>query len=1123
MSEMLPFIHLRIHTAYSLCEGAVKVSSLVKECTNNKMPACAISDTNNMFGVLDFALQCSSSGIQPITACQLDVSFTDIIAPIVLIAKNETGYKNILKLITCHYYKFPINIENLREHRNGVIALSGGYKGPAGVLFLRNTRSLATDFLNKMSSIFADNFYIEISRTHVVDESKTEDFFVNYALDKNIPLVATNEVFFLNKDMHSAQDILMCISDGTYASEQDRRHVSQHCYLKNTEEMYELFNDLPEAVINTSLIAKRCGFMPEEHPPMLPRFDDGSGNAEEDILEKQAKEGLKRRIDEEIVFYEKNRNREKEEIEREYTERLNYECSVIKNMGFCGYFLIVSDFVKWAKNHNIPVGPGRGSGAGSVVAWCLYITDLDPIKYNLIFERFLNPDRISMPDFDIDFCQDRRDEVIGYVKEKYGKDKVAHIIALGTLQARAVLRDVGRVIQMPYGQVDKISKLVPQNPAHPVDLEKALEIEPMLTNMMEEDESVNFLIKTGLQLEGLYRHASVHAAGVVIGQSAIDEIVPIYNDGESDMAITQFNMKFVEKAGLVKFDFLGLKTLTMIKQACDLVDLNISKIPLNDPKTFKLMQDANVMGVFQLESSGMRDVIQKLQPDNLEDIIALISLYRPGPMDSIPTYLARKHGEEQVIYLHPSIESILSTTYGIMIYQEQVMKIAQVMGGYTLAQADLLRRAMGKKIPEEMAKHRQLFVNGAKENGIDENVADTVFSQMEKFAGYGFNRSHAAAYAVISYQTAYLKANYLHEFYVALMNLEIANTDKIATYVQDARMNNIKVLQPDINKSQPTFKREDNCLRYALGAIKGSSVIVTTEMGEEREKNGDFKDFSDFFHRISKKCMNKRQIETLIMAGAFDSLNRNRYQVLSQFHNLSSERNANSGQKSLFAAYSKEIEIPNVPDWNAVERLEKERSSIGFYLSAHPMDEYVDFLNTFDITRSSDFATTTIKQITTAGILLSKQEKLSKNAQKYCFLQVSDQDNTFEITVMPDLYLQSSGILVIGTPLLINITIKNVDGIVRMTANSIQNIDNIIKKQKVYLELDSNADIDSLHKLLSNIEAGDNKISFIIQTNSIRKTEIETKYTKNINMENRKKIKNIRGVSFYITASKNII
>jgi DNA polymerase-3 subunit alpha len=771
------------------------------------------------------------------------------------------------------------------------------------------------------------------------------------------------------------------------------------------------------------------------------------------------------------------------------------------------------------------VGPGRGSGAGSVVGWSLYITDLDPIKYSLIFERFLNPDRVSMPDFDIDFCQERRDEVIEYVKGKYGNDRVAHIIALGTLQARAVLRDVGRVIQMPYGKVDRISKLVPANPSHPVDLEKALEVEPTLSNMMKEDESVNFLIQTGLQLEGLYRHASVHAAGVVISSEPIDEVVPIYNDGESDIAITQFNLKFVEKAGLVKFDFLGLKTLTIVKQASDLAGIDISKISLEDERTFKLLQEVNVMGVFQLESTGMRDVIQKLKPDRLEDLIALISLYRPGPMDDIPKYLARKHGEEDVVYLHPCLEPILSSTYGVMVYQEQVMKIAQVMGGYTLAASDLLRRAMGKKIVSEMVQQRKIFVEGAKKNGINEEIASIVFSQMEKFAGYGFNRSHAAPYALISYQTAYLKANHMLEFYVAILNLDITNTDKISMYVQDARANGIQILPPDINLSDAIFKREGDCIRYALGAMKGSSIMSSQEIIFEREKNGKFKDICDFVSRLDKRFANKRQVESLVMSGAFDSINNNRNQTLECYYNVPQQvEKSSTVQKSLFdmEQYINKIDIENVPEWPLIEKLEKERNVIGFYLNSHPMDVYSQFLGRVLVTRSNDFTKVVEGYVITAGVLINKKEKLSKNAQKYAFINISDQDNTFEVTVLPNVYQQTGGMLVPGRALLLEISIKKTDENTRILANSIQDIEQILSKQKIYLEISGEADIEELTAVIQSIEDGDNPLSFIVhEGNSIRKSEIETKYRKHVSIETRKKLQNIKGVKIYETSRNN--
>lgn len=1136
-STRTPFIHLRLHTAYSLCEGAVKVEKIPGICIEKNMPAIAITDTNNMFGVLEFSMKCSEKGIQPIVGCQILCKYMDIVSPIVLIAQNERGYKNLLKLMTCFYVKNEykegedikyITLQNLISHNDGIIALSGGYNGPSGKLFLDGHREKAINFIEDMYSIFNDRFYIEISRHFLDEEIKTESFFIEQAMNKNIPLVATNDVYFVDRKMHVSQDILMCIGDGTYASEKNRRHTSEESYLKSTEEMYELFSDIIEAVENTYIIARRCSYMPEPHTPLLPKYEDDSRESEENILDFQARKGLKKRIDEEVLKYRENQNKDYKDIEKEYFDRLEYEMSVIKNMGFCGYFLIVSDFVRWSKSNDVPVGPGRGSGAGSIVGWSLNITNLDPIRYHLIFERFLNPERVSMPDFDIDFCQEKRENTIEYVKSKYGSEKVAHIIALGKLQARAVIRDVGRVIQMPYGKVDKICKLIPQNPSHPVDLEQALEIEPMLSQMMKEDESVNFLITTGLELEGLYRHASIHAAGIVIGHRDIDELVPLYSDDETSIGITQFNMKFVEKAGLVKFDFLGLKTLTIIKQACDLIkkyhniELDIDKIDIEDKKTFELLCNVDVIGIFQLESGGMRDVIQKLQPDNLEDIIALISLYRPGPMENIPLYIARKHGEEKVEYLHETLEPVLKNTYGIMIYQEQVMKIAQVMGGYTLAASDLLRRAMGKKIKEEMIKHRSIFSNGAQERGIPKNIAEKVFDLMEKFASYGFNRSHAAAYALVSYQTAYLKANHRREFYIATMNLDIGNTEKIAMYVQDIRSSGLKILPPDINKSEGSFSAGDNNdeIRYALGALKGSSVYTGNEIVAEREKNGPFKDVFDFFKRLDRKILNKRQVESLILSGAFDSLHPNRRQLFESVESLILDKidstQIKNKQMSLFNndKNHNNVDLKNVHEWGVIEKLEKERSIIGFYLSDHPMDVYADFLKSYNITRSKDFLEVK-SDVKIAGILLSKKERLSKNAQKYCFLVISDKDNSFEVTIFPDLYSKISQDLNIGTAYIMDANIKVELGNLKILATSFQSIDSIIQHQKVYILLENNADIDQLYNIIDSMEDGNNQISFIIYKTSSKKVEIETTYKKNLSIENRRKLSNIPGISFY--------
>ena len=785
-------------------------------------------------------------------------------------------------------------------------------------------------------------------------------------------------------------------------------------------------------------------------------------------------------------------------------------------MGFCGYFLIVSDFVKWSKDNKIPVGPGRGSGAGSIIAWCMHITELDPIKYTLLFERFLNPERVSMPDFDIDFCQFRRNETIEYVQRKYGKDRVAHIIALGKLQARNVVRDVGRVLQMPYGQVDKIAKLVPQNPTDPVSLRQALDIEPQLRDLMTKDSQVEFLMSTAMQLEGLYRHASMHAAGIVIGNKCIDEIVPIYSDGETPLAITQFNMKYVEMTGLVKFDFLGLKTLTAIQYAINDIkkhkgiDLDINAIDMEDPKTFKLLCDVDVVGVFQLESGGMKDVLKNLQPDNIEDIIALISLFRPGPMDNIPTYLSRKHGKELVKYLHPILEPILKPTYGVMIYQEQVMQIAQKMAGYSLAEADLLRRAMGKKIKEEMARHRTIFEEGAKKNGISVRVAGEVFDMMAKFASYGFNRSHAAAYGVISYQTAYLKANYRLEFYVAFLNLELTNTDKISIFIQDAKQSGIKILPPDINKSEALFTEEgDNAIRYALGALKGSGQAVIEEIVNDRKCNGYFKDIFDFFKRTNKiRTFNAKHAETLVFSGALDCIHGNRHQIHASLKSLFScgDNTSEIKQFSLFGDFATSTAtLADVSEWAIFEKLEHERQAITFYLTDHPMELYSDLLKELQITNSSDFTKST-GHAKTAGMLVAKKERLSKGGQKYAFAMFSDTNNSFEITIFPDLYSKVRDYLQIGKPYVVAVEIDGTGENINLHATEIQDLDVFIKKQNIYISVNNDSNISVLREFLDKCESGENKIFLCTKDQFGQQYEIDTGYSKNLTLEVRKYI-----------------
>lgn len=1112
-----PFIHLKLHSAYSLCEGAVKIPDLLKQCENYRFPAVAITDTNNMFGVLEFSIKCKEHGIQPIIGSMINCYINNIIAPLTFICISERGYKNLMKLMTAFYSninvdKRYITLKDLSLYCEDLILFSGTGSGVPGQLFINGEKDLAINTLYCLHDIFKNNFYIELSRCNEYSERTTEEFFINYAIDNKIPLVATNEVFFLNKSMYIAHDALLCIADGTYISVKDRRRVSEEHYLKSSDEMYEIFKDIPEAVMNTYIVAQKCHFMPEKKKPMLPRFhDDDSDTSEDDILERKARNGLKEKL-EIVKQYKSNQNKNFNQVKEVYTTRFEYELKVIKSMGFSGYFLIVSDFVKWSKDHDIPVGPGRGSGAGSIIAWCIHITELDPIKYTLLFERFLNPERVSMPDFDIDFCQYRRDETIEYVQSKYGKDKVAHIIAIGKMQARNVVRDVGRVLQMSYNQVDKITKLVPQNPVHPIDLRTAIEMEPKLKELMENDTQVKFLIETALQLEGLCRHASMHAAGIVIGNENIDELVPIYSDGETPMAITQFNMKYVEMAGLVKFDFLGLKTLTVIQYAIKNIkkykniDLNISNIDMEDKKTFDLLCAVDVTGVFQLESSGMKDVIKKLQPDNIEDIIALISLYRPGPMDNIPVYLARKHGEEKIKYLHPMLEPILKPTYGVMIYQEQVMQIAQKMGGYSLAGADLLRRAMGKKIKEEMEENKTIFEEGAIKQGIDSNIASEVFDTMAKFASYGFNRSHAAAYGVISYQTAYLKANFRLEFYIASLNLDIDNTDKVCMFIQDAKQSGIKILPLDINKSEDVFIEEDNnSIRYALGALKGSSSNLMQNIVKERKLHGDYKDIFDFFNRINgMPGLNSRQAEILTLSGAFDSIHNNRHQIFESLEILMSS-NKKSKQMLLFDDTRKEL--IDVPQWNILEQLEKERQVVKFYLNNHPMELYNEILQSKNVLNSKDFKKS-MDNVNIAGILMSKDEHISKNGNKYCFITISDTSNSFEVSVLSSLYLQVREYLQVGKPYLIQSKLV-VDGeTIRLTAIKLQNIDTFISNQRIFIHINQSTNINQLKQELDNINNGNNKIYFLTKDEYNQTFEIDTNYSKDFNLETRKYISN---------------
>jgi DNA polymerase-3 subunit alpha len=824
------FIHLRNHSNYSLCNGAILVPELIELTKENLMPAVGICDSGNLFGALEFSSACKKANIQPIIGCEIlidlseeknhKISHLDQInsfKKIVLISKNEQGYLNLMALVSDSFTEksnsLPehINFAKLSEKKEGLIVLSGGFEGFLSSAVIENQDKKAEGLALKFKELFGEDFYIEISRHNNPNENKIEKNLIDLAYKTNIPLVATNDNYFADPNMFEAQDILSCIGTGRYFSETNRKKLTPEHYFKSSAQMEELFGDLPESIENTVNIAKKCSIMAFERSPTLPKFHTSDGLSEKEELSLEAKNGLLMRLKTKFELEETPKDLQ-EKINKEYFDRLDYELGVINQMNFSGYFLIVSDFIIWSKENDIPVGPGRGSGAGSIVAWALQITDLDPIRFGLLFERFLNPERVSMPDFDIDFCQARRDEVISYVQQKYGKEMVAQIITFGKLQAKAVLKDVGRVLQMPYGQVDRICKMIPFNALEAVTLQKAIDMDKDLQSAIKEDPQIKKLVNIGLKLEGLSRHASTHAAGVVIGDKPLKEICALYLDDKGGMPAVGYSMKYAENAGLVKFDFLGLKTLTTISQTVKLIkqtqgiDLDINKIKLDDELTFAMLADGDSIGVFQIESSGMRSMLRQMQADKLEDIIALISLYRPGPMENIPTYIRRKLGQEEISYPHPLLENTLKETHGVIVYQEQVMEIARVLAGYSLGAADILRRAMGKKIKAEMDTQREIFVNGAIKNGVSASQAGEIFDLVDKFAGYGFNKSHAAAYALISYQTAYLKANFPVEFLTASINLEIDNSDKINIFLQVAKDHDIKILPPDVNDSGALFE-----------------------------------------------------------------------------------------------------------------------------------------------------------------------------------------------------------------------------------------------------------------------------------------------------------------------------
>jgi len=1050
------FVHLRVHSAFSLLEGAIQPGDLAKLCKTHRMPAVAVTDTNNLFGLFDITEPLVKAGVQPIVGCQLTLQMggddpakrngsaaaRGPSGNVAVLAQSEAGYANLMKLASkAHLDVQPgdaphITWAMLEQYGGDLILLSGGPKGLLNKLIVAGQRDAAADLVARFLRVFRDRFYIELQRHGLPDEIAAETHLIDFAYKNKVPLVATNEPFFGKPDMFEAHDALLCIAAGSFVLETDRRRESPEHYFKSAEEMTKLFDDLPEAIENTIEIAKRCAFIPKKHAPILPQFVPESGLSPEDELRAQAEAGLKARLAATDKLYAD---------ETAYWERLNYELGIIIRMQFPGYFLIVSDFMKWTRRQGIPVGV-RGSGAGSVVAWSLQITALDPLRFGLVFERFLNPERISMPDFDIDFCQDRRGEVIRYVQEKYGHDRVAQIITFGTLQARAAIRDVGRVLQMPQGQVDRIAKMIKVQPGQSITLRQAIEQEPRMQEMEAQEESVARLFEIAGQLEGLYRHASTHAAGVVIGDRPLDELVPLYRDPSSDMPVTQFDYEGDEKAGLVKFDFLGLKTLTVIAETEKFVakrhgiKVKAEDVPFDDKKSFEALGKGASTGIFQLESSGMRDLLRKMKPDRVEDLIALVALYRPGPMDNIPVYIACKHGREKPFYLHPALEPILADTHGVMTYQEDVMLIARELAGYSLGQADELRRAMGKKIKEQMAAQRVRFIEGAaKEKGIDADTAEQIFDQAEKFAGYGFNKAHAAAYAQIAYQTAWLKANYPVEFFCASMTLDIGSPERLSIFSQEAERMGITVAPPDINESGSLFtasRRADgsDVIHYALAAIRNVGRAAMDHLVEVRETGGRFKSLFDFARRIDAKFINRRILENLTAAGAFDSLNSNRAQVFAAIEMMLGEasitsRERESTQVNLFGEVEAQRDptLPAVDAWMMPEQLSREFAAIGFYLSAHPLDEFAQILARLRVVPYAELAADKRHEdrlVKLAGSVISRKDRRTRDDKRMSHIGFSDASGMFEAVAFSEVLAAAGPLLEPGTAVVLDVATR---------------------------------------------------------------------------------------------------
>ena len=1124
------FVHFKIHSQFSICEGAIKIDNLKDHCKINKFKSLGICDTSNLSGALEFSETISKQGTQPIIGTQIIFNYKNERGHLTLIPKNESGYKKVIKLSSMSYLENDntsephCNINELFRENSDFILMSGTINGLIGKLFVKGYHSEIEEIYKKLSNNFKNNFYIEIQRHNDLNEKSFEKFNLNLSYKLDIPIIASHEVFYIDQSMHDAHEALICIREKTYVNEKNRLSYSDQHYLKPDNEMKILFQDIPEALLNNYNLPFRINFRPLKSDPVLPNISSNKDGNADTMLSNNSLNGLNQKF--KFHFCNSNQNPVDHELYKDYKSRLDHELKIILEMNYSSYFLIVADYINWAKKNDIPVGPGRGSGAGSLVAWSLSITDVDPIKFNLIFERFLNPARISMPDFDIDFCEEKRDLVFNYLASKY-KDSVAHIITFGKLKARMVIRDVGRVLGLPYGFVDSIAKLIPFDPSRPQNLIECINSEPRLKKMIDDDNRVKKLINLSLKLEGLNRNVATHAAGVVIADKKLTETVPLYKDQSTNLLLpsTQFDMYSAENAGLIKFDFLGLKTLTVINKTEKIIkkkvsDFSIDKISYDDQNVFKTLSKGQTVGLFQLESSGMKDALVNMKPTHLEDIIALVALYRPGPMSNIPTYNECKNGNLEPDYIHPLLEEILKPTYGVIIYQEQIMQIAQKLSGFSAAEADILRKAIGKKKRVEVEKQKIRFVDGAVKNGIRKDVAAGIFLKIEPFAEYGFNKSHAAAYAIIAYQTAYLKTYFQNEFFAASMTMDISNQKKLGEFYEEIKRLGIKIIRPDINCCFADFRSFNSEFFYALGAIKNVGFEAISNVVEERENNGKFKSIADFIRRVNPKDINKLQLEGLVKAGAFDSLNKNRASLLKSIPNLIQKSknffdNKSLSQINLFEnPEEKDLDIlSKIDDWKFEDRLNKEFEAIGFFVSDHPLNQFSEIYNQYKILNFNEFfENKNLHEGNVLATVLKVQEKKTSKGLSYAIIKFSDLKGVFELFIFSEILERNRSILVEGKSLFLSL-IKNIDKDkknLRVNIRNINLINDLLNKpiEKIEIDLKNIEDFTNLSSYLMeqgntevciNYLTKDKNVKFVLENK--RKVDLNTvKLLKNLNI-----------------------